>query len=460
MSIFNTSEAGRPLRIVVLCNYSTAQGAVVVDSVNALFKYSVNEVFVYSSRLQEFDTNFPFELFDVVVIHYSVIPTLAGFISNAVSQRIAELNACKVMMAQDEYRLTDRLVEYANQIKVDYFFTVVPEHSAKELYARLHPGCKLVTYLTGYASHSLSVTRVLPMHRRKIDLVYRGREYPSWFGAIMKLKIDMALKLKKHPAFSDLNTNISVKERDRVYGIAWVNLLSKSKATFATESDVEVVDAHGQMLYWDMAFTDLVGKKIKAENEHLVRARSAEYTKPFPGSLSVIAPRIFEAISLRTVLVMPPGDYSGILVPWRHYIPLETDFSNIKEVVDTLKNNIKLAEIAATAYTEIAKNRKYTYEGFAELFDQTLRSYRVNRNKVDISSINTKDSIHSQNKHPQLAWDECLNLLKDKYPFREIENPHAVFVPGLIITTVKNYLASFVIFRRFLNLFFGSRKGK
>ena len=48
----------------------------------------------------------------------------------------------------------------------------------------------------------------------------------------------------------------------------------------------------------------------------------------------MITPRSFEAIAMKTVQVMYPGKYSGILEPWRHYIPINRDFSNLNEVID------------------------------------------------------------------------------------------------------------------------------
>ena len=39
--------------------------------------------------------------------------------------------------------------------------------------------------------------------------------------------------------------------------------------------------------------------------------------------LNQISPRCFEAAALRTVMVLYVGDYSGILKPWRHFVPLE-----------------------------------------------------------------------------------------------------------------------------------------
>ena len=54
----------------------------------------------------------------------------------------------------------------------------------------------------------------------------------------------------------------------------------------------------------------------------------------------MITPRSFEAISMKTVQVMYPGEYSGILEAWKHYLPMERDFSNANEICDLLRNDL------------------------------------------------------------------------------------------------------------------------
>ena len=48
-------------------------------------------------------------------------------------------------------------------------------------------------------------------------------------------------------------------------------------------------------------------------------------------SLNQISPRCFEAAALKTLMILYEGEYSGILVPWRHYVPLKKDHSNIRK---------------------------------------------------------------------------------------------------------------------------------
>ena len=72
-----------------------------------------------------------------------------------------------------------------------------------------------------------------------------------------------------------------------------------------------------------------------------------------------------EAVITKTCQVLVEGDYDGILQPNRHYIPLKRDFSNLVEVLDKLRDDELLEEIANQAYEEIYMSKRYSYEKFA-----------------------------------------------------------------------------------------------
>ena len=86
----------------------------------------------------------------------------------------------------------------------------------------------------------------------------------------------------------------------------------------------------------------------------------------------MITPRSFEAISMKTVQIMYPGEYSGILEPWKHYIPMERDFSNLNNVIETLANDELLQEIADRAYIEIIESNKYSEEKLGKGIDACI----------------------------------------------------------------------------------------
>jgi hypothetical protein len=88
--------------------------------------------------------------------------------------------------------------------------------------------------------------------------------------------------------------------------------------------------------------------------------------------INTISPRAFEAIALRTALVLFPGDYSGILLPERHYVPLLKDFSNFADVAKLLKDPEYLERMAGRAYDDIVASGLYSYGVFAQQVDAIL----------------------------------------------------------------------------------------
>jgi hypothetical protein len=138
--------------------------------------------------------------------------------------------------------------------------------------------------------------------------------------------------------------------------------------------------------------TDFDGAAENAVKSYLRQKPSASFEevfeaclKPFEGNapINTISPRVFEAIALRTPLVMFPGSYSGIVKPNLHYIPLEKDFSNMDEVVRKIKDPVRLQEMADRAFEEIGKSKDYLFQSFVNDFDKVvsekLREYRPSK---------------------------------------------------------------------------------
>jgi hypothetical protein len=71
-------------------------------------------------------------------------------------------------------------------------------------------------------------------------------------------------------------------------------------------------------------------------------------------------------------MVMFEGEYSGILEPHRHFIPLRKDFANIDEVVRVLRDHSSLQAMADRTFSEVACNPRWSYRRFIEEFDDEV----------------------------------------------------------------------------------------
>src|SRR5205807_6982873 len=78
-------------------------------------------------------------------------------------------------------------------------------------------------------------------------------------------------------------------------------------------------------------------------------------------SIKTISPRVFETAAMRTGLVMFPGEYSGIVRPWEHYVPLEKDFSNIADVAERIRDLSFLEELTTRTHDDLIGTGKYSY---------------------------------------------------------------------------------------------------
>ena len=108
------------------------------------------------------------------------------------------------------------------------------------------------------------------------------------------------------------------------------------------------------------------------------------------GNLKLIAisPRHLECCATRTCQVLIEGEYNGILKAGIHYIPLKSDFSNLPEVFEKMKNKKLRNEIIERAYTDIVQSKKYTYRAYVDFILKT--SLKTNHKRSFNQQIKSK----------------------------------------------------------------------
>jgi len=125
-------------------------------------------------------------------------------------------------------------------------------------------------------------------------------------------------------------------------------------------------------------YTDEIRRNVEA---HLAQHPAAEFAElrdrffaDIDGrvTMNVISPRCFEAAALRTLMVMYPGEYGGILEPGRHYVVLEPDHSNLDEVIATLRSPARARPIIERAYREIACCDDFGFAALGRHFDRVV----------------------------------------------------------------------------------------
>lgn len=416
------------MKILLLCNYDPYNAATVCDHINSFPFYSTHDVVVHSALVRnagQLDKDFPLESFDAVIVHYSIFLAIDAYVAAATRARLGRYRGIKAIFLQDEYRFVDLSVKRIKEVGFDIVFTCVPPEAIDAVYpADVLPGVERVNVLTGYVPQALLHYKARELEKRKIDVSYRGREYPAWHGRLGREKWEIAKNFQKDARRYGLKCDISYREEDRLYGLHWVNLLQESKAVLGVESGASVFDYSGQISAKVETVVALLGKKMGYEELRLAYFADLEDKVP----LAQLSPRIFEAVALRTLCILYEGEYSGILKPWRHYVPLKKDHSNMQEVVEVLRDSEKVAKIVANAYAEVACSYELSYPAFIKRIDGILER-------------------HVQARGLNLGAELDVEKVQAMTPIYLIRDPHGLFLPMRSISSkIKNFIQKYTTY--------------
>jgi len=349
----------RKLNVLLLCNRPArgADASTVTDHLDAFRRFSRNTIFELSF-IRELPSRVALERFDA----------LAHYISPAARQRVRDFPGLKVAFIQDEYRMIDRVHEVLGFLGIDVLFTCVPTPEIEKVYpsAKL-PGVTKVNNLTGYVPEALLSRRVAPIAERQIDVGYRTRKPPYWLGELGVEKWRIAELFREHARDTGLRLDVSYDEADRLYGTKWTDFVASCRAMLGVESGASVFDFSGDL-------QRNVDAYVAEHPDASFKEVQAKFLGPYEGRirLNQISPRCFEAAALRTAMVLYEGEYSGVLEPWRHYLPLKKDFSNFPEVLAALRDQGGLQRLVDRTFEEVARNPAHSYHTFVAQFDDVI----------------------------------------------------------------------------------------
>lgn len=361
----------QPLTVLVLCNRpaGNAEASTVIDHLEAFGRYSRHRV-QYLSFLRRLPARLDLARFDVIIIHYTIAVGFGPqhFLSPDARARIGAFDGLKVQFLQDEYRDVNMVTATLRDLGTEVLFTCFPEREIEKVYpAAALPGVRKVNNLTGFVPERLLARRPRPIAARPIALGYRARIPPFWLGRLGAEKWQIVDKFKAHVPADRLRMDLSYAESDRIYGEKWIEFVSSCKAMLGVESGASVIDFSGELRNTvdqyvraapGASFEEVDGRFLRAHEEHV--------------RMNQISPRCFEAAALGTAMVLYEGEYSGVLEPGRHYIPLRKDFQNIDEVVRALKDDRLLQDMADRARSEVAENPKWSYREFVRRVDRVI----------------------------------------------------------------------------------------
>ena len=373
-----------PKDILLLCHYYPGCAQTIIDNIQAFKRYSKNNYFILSN-LGDLPHWLDLSRFDALVFHYTLIASNNNYISLNGRKRIRTFRGFKAAFVQDDYRWINDTVEAFAYMGIHALFPLTRPDIIDTVYSpKMLPNVRKETVLAGYVPQNLVEIDVKPYKERKLDVGYRARKLPAWIGSHTLQKWQIAERFNSDAAQYGLKVDISCREEDRIYGEDWINFISNCRATLGTESGASVCDFTGNIMRNVEAYL------LKYPNEKFEILRSKFFEKEdCKIIMNVISPRCFESAALRTLMILYEGHYSGILVPWRHYVPLKRDHSNMAEVVQILKSVDEAQKIINQAYNEVAKNQNYSYAAMIKLVDRVMDEEWSN--------------LHIKSEHPYFA---------------------------------------------------------
>lgn len=318
--------------------------------------------------------------YDALALHYSVRVSVRGHLSAGVAAAVAAYRGPKLLFAQDEYDSVETTRRWMERLGVDALFTNVPQDGLDFVYPRSRfAKVDFIPTLTGYVPEDPAIDAfALPMAERTLRIAYRGRSLAHHYGALAREKYSIGVDVRRLAQARGVAVDIEVDEGERIYGSDWYRFIGSARATLGTESGSNVFDMDGRLAklaqdHADLPFETFAERHLK-EHEGLVR-------------MNQISPKIFEAIRLRTALVLFEGEYSGAVRAGEHYIPLKKDYSNIDDVFARLEDVAFLEAMTERAYHDVIASGRYSLRGFVEGVDDYLSRRALGRRRATILSV-------------------------------------------------------------------------
>lgn len=243
---------------------------------------------------------------------------------------VAEADAVKIAFPQDEYDCHQSLDDWMYDWKVDVVFSVIAS-GWDVLYPRYHRIGDIRLGYTGYIDEALLNWEPKAFGDRLIDIGYRARKLPPYFGRLGENKWTIGRDVAVRARDTGLRVDIELGDRATLMGDAWLNFIGDSKFTLGANSGSSLLDPTGSI---QRSVRTYLASRADASFEEIEKSC-------FPGldgkyRFTAISPRVLEAALLGSAQILVDGEYSGIVAPGEHFIPIRADASNFSEVLESM----------------------------------------------------------------------------------------------------------------------------
>lgn len=309
--------------------------------------------------------------YDVLLHNYCARLCFEGYVSESYKSAVRAFKGLKVLSVQDEYDRTDILKQAIKELGFDVVLTCVPEDQRHLVYPdHEFEGVEFLTVLTGYIddNEAKSPPRVRLSERPNV-VGYRGRNIGVRYGQLGFDKYEIGRWVRAYCQEHGIKHDIAMEDADRIYGPKWSEFIRSCRTMLGSESGSNVFDFKGSIE------KKLQGIDFKSPDSQRVLSELVSIEEKF--DVGQISPRVFECVQNYTPMILYEGRYSDAIEPYRHYLPLKKDHSNIEEVFLAVDRVDELEDMATRAYEHLVASDRYSYRSFVERISEVARSKKL-----------------------------------------------------------------------------------
>lgn len=324
---------------------------------------------------------------DLLVVNYDYLNYRFSPLWPFIKRRhkdIADRSSKVVAIAQDDFWANKLLDDWCMDWDVDRILTPIDNHR-DVLYPKSIRSKEFRTGLTGYVK-SGPVPETPLLQERPIDLGQRVREMPPHLGRLAQSKARQAVAMADAATNAGFVVDVSTRVEDSFLGTAWFDFLVSCKFTVGMKGGASLHDPYG-----------LIHAKVQS---YVARNPNATFDeierKCFKGKdmrhqFTAISPRLFESAMAGTCQILERNEYLGVLEPWRDYIPLDTDFSNVDDVLHAMTDLDRCQEIVHNARRSLVESALFDY---SRLIDTATASLLPDTSPHQIAWRNLADYLN------------------------------------------------------------------
>ncbi|MCM8612120.1 hypothetical protein [Accumulibacter sp.] len=286
---------------------------------------------------------------------------------------VGNSGALKLAFPQDEYDCNELLDDWLCDWQVDVVFSVISSHW-QVLYPRYHRQGSIRLGYTGYVDQTLLAREARPLSSRRIDIGYRARRLPPYFGRIGVTKWAIGELVEPLARRAGLTTDIVLGDQGTLLGPQWLDFLGDCRFTLGANSGSSLLDPRGEIQAAVRAYL----------RSHPGAPFEEVEANCFPGldgryAFTAISPRVLEAGLLGSCQILVEGDYSGIVRPWEHYIPIRSDATDFPQVLEALRDRQLVARLVRNCRETILGSKELHYGHQAATVIGLIESHRARK---------------------------------------------------------------------------------